>query len=130
MEFPTEENLVSVLISISICGIRANMVLYGISYGRGSGSCMDLQFDLGNSGLYVISYGRGSVFCMDLQLDLGNSTLDLTDPRICMVLYVISYGRGSGFCMDLQFDLGNSTLLKSLLIYIPCPTTCDSPLVC
>ena len=32
MEFPTEENLVSVCICNSICGIRVCMVLYGISY--------------------------------------------------------------------------------------------------
>ena len=60
-------------------------------------NCMDLQFDLGNSGLYVISYGRGSGFCMDLQFDLGNSGLydsvwNFLRKRICFL-----YGFAIGF---------------------------------
>ena len=39
MEFLAEENLVSVW----IWGMRVCMVLYGISYGKGSGFCMDLD---------------------------------------------------------------------------------------
>ena len=73
MEYPTEKDLVSVW----IWGIRVCMVLYGISCGRGSG------------------------FCMDLQFILGNAVLDHTNPRVCMVLYGIYYRRESGFCMDL-----------------------------
>ena len=43
---------------------------------------------------------------MDLKLVLGNATLDLMDPRICMVLYGSSYRIWSGFGLHLQFAFG------------------------